>query len=83
MDSWEDFAAVVAAIAEIDAAAIQRDSRLIGDLGLDSLALVELVVTLVERYEMVRLVDELEQRDWTTTTVGQLFDEAHRPAGAI
>jgi hypothetical protein len=47
-------------------------------LGLDSLALTELAVALIEEYpesDYVRSVD----RDWGATSAGQLFQESVRP----
>jgi acyl carrier protein len=77
---WDRFAAAVAEAARVDPAAIEPHTRLLEDLGLDSLSLTEVVVALMVDFEMQALSEELEQRDWNGVTVGELYDE-YRAAG--
>jgi acyl carrier protein len=51
---------------------------LIDDLGIDSLALSELVVFLLVDLQMTSLESDLGKRDWTMVKVGELFDEYAR-----
>ena len=73
--SWETFAAAVAALAQVPADEITPEAGLDQDLGLDSLALTELVVLLIVDFDMQSLADELEHRDWSKVTMGELYDE--------
>ena len=73
--SWEDFAAQVAELVEWPPDKVLRTTRVIEDLCLDSLSLAELVVILVERYDMSGLWQTLEDRVWENLTVGALYDE--------
>jgi acyl carrier protein len=73
--SWEDFAAQVAELVEWPPDKLLPTTRVIEDLGLDSLSLAELVVILVERYDMNGLSQTLEERVWENLTVGALYDE--------
>ena len=65
---------VVGAGAEV-VAAVDGDTRLIEDLGLDSLSLTELVVILIERHDMYSLSKTLEERSWEHVTARALYDE--------
>jgi acyl carrier protein len=47
----------------------------IKDLGLDSLSLAELVVSLIDEYDMYSLAKTLDERSWEDVTVGALYDE--------
>ena len=84
---WPEFAAAVAEVAGVAPATLSPDSRVVEDLGLDSLALVELILVLAEAPALMdpRLVARLEGRRWEQTSLGQLFDEVNasrqRPAG--
>ena len=73
--SWEQFAAEVAGLADCQADAVDGDTRLIEDLGLDSLSLTELVVILIERHDMYSLSKTLEERSWEHVTARALYDE--------
>jgi acyl carrier protein len=73
--TWEHFAAAVAGIAQVQAQDIAPTTRLDNDLGLDSLALTELVVLLIVDFDMESLEDDLDDRDWAHVTVGALYDE--------
>jgi hypothetical protein len=76
---WDRFAADVAAIAQVPAEAVSRDARVIEDLGLDSLALLEVVVLLAETTGGVG-TEELETRRWDGVRLGDLFDgPTHSP----
>lgn len=72
---WDEFAAAIGGAANIAGSAIDRRSRLLEDLGLDSLALAEVVVLLLVDFNMTRLGVELGKRNWTLVTVGELYDE--------
>jgi acyl carrier protein/RimJ/RimL family protein N-acetyltransferase len=73
--TWEEFLAEVASIADVDAADVHPDTRVLEDLALDSLALAELGVVLVDRYDTWSLSRELETRSWENVTVRDLYDE--------
>jgi acyl carrier protein len=73
--SWEAFVAEVAAIAQVSEDRVQPDTRVLVDLALDSLALAELGVILVEKYETVSPSDDLETRKWDNVTVRALYNE--------
>jgi acyl carrier protein len=65
----------VAKIADCPPDQVQEGSRLIEDVGLDSLSLAELVVILIEKYDMFSLSQTLEERSWEKVTVRSLYDE--------
>ena len=71
--SWGEFAAKLASVAEIDAAGIQQEARLIEDLDLDSLAVIELVVALMNDYGLA-MPDGIDAERWDGLTAGQLFE---------
>jgi acyl carrier protein len=73
--SWEDFVTEVAAIAEVPATQITAETRVLEDLALDSLALAELGVVLVDKYDTHSLSRELETRRWDNVTVRSLYEE--------
>ena len=68
--SLADAAAILARFAQVDVAQITRDSGLRDDLGIDSLAMIDLVVA-AEDALGVRIPDEDAER---FTTVGDLAD---------
>lgn len=74
-ERWEHFARAVAAAAQVRPEAISRTTRLEDDLGIDSLALAELVVMLIVDFEMETLADDFDQRNWSEVTVGALYEE--------
>lgn len=61
---------------------ISSESKLVNDLGLDSLAISELVVGLVVELRIDSLLDDAETRDWTQTTVGDLYDRWRQATAA-
>jgi acyl carrier protein len=73
--NWDDFAGQLAELADCPPERVHRDTRVIEDLGLDSLALAELVVVLMEKYRMSSVSQTLEDRVWENFTVGALYDE--------
>ena len=83
--TFDAFAAEVAAVAEIPSETIGEETRLIGDLNLDSLALTELVVMLIEKFDMSELGSGLDDRAWSKVTVRNLYDEflTGQPAGMV
>ena len=75
---WEQFASAIAEAGEVSVETITPESRLLEDLGLDSLALSEVVVLLMVDFGMSALEKELASREWERVTVGELFDEYQR-----
>lgn len=49
--------------------------RLIADLGLDSLALAEVITALVLDFGMESLAADLDDRQWELVTLGELHEE--------
>lgn len=72
--TWESYIRVLSQISGIPPASIGRDSSIRNDLGLDSLGIVELAVTLVEQFEAEDMEKTLAQVDWKELTVGTAFD---------
>jgi acyl carrier protein len=72
---WDAFAEVVAEVADCDPAALRPEMRLIADLGLDSLALAELITALVLDFDMESLARDLDDRQWELLTLGELHEE--------
>lgn len=82
---WVDFARCIANVIEIPANEVRPDAKLMPDLGLDSIGLAELAVTLRETYESSDRRIDLEHWNWETVTVGQLFKDltgSPAPSGA-
>ena len=73
--SWDEYVAEVAAIAQVPVADVREDSRVLEDLALDSLALAELGVVLVDKYDSWSLSRDLETRSWDNCTVRSLYHE--------
>jgi acyl carrier protein len=73
--TWDAFRDEVAAIAQVDAASLGPDSRLVEDLALDSVALVEVAVLLMDDLGMAALSAELEERSWEDVRLGALYAE--------
>jgi acyl carrier protein len=73
--SWEQFVAEVAEIAQVAEEQVEPGARVLEDLALDSLALAELGVVLVDKYQAPSPRDDLETRRWDNVTVRQLYDE--------
>lgn len=78
--SWEGFAATLGELTTVDATSIGREARLIEDLDIDSLGLIELVVAMVNEYSLA-IPNGLDARQWEGLTAGQLFDAVS--AGAL
>jgi acyl carrier protein len=74
LEDLDGFITIVAEVSERDATGIAVGSRLIDDLGMDSLALTELVLVCIESFGVDELADSLE-RDWEAVTVGDLHRE--------
>ncbi len=72
---WAEFADRVAQAAGIPASDIEPESRLLADLGLDSLGLAELIVALIETYAPQSLMGDLDDRTWEELTAGALYEE--------
>jgi len=74
-------AALIDQICELGAvkrAVVRPDSRLLEDLDLDSLALVELIVWAAEEFDLKVLADDLETRRWEGTTVSEVVSRIER-----
>jgi acyl carrier protein len=71
---WNELVGEVADFAQVPAQSIGRQTLLIEDLGLDSLALTELLITLIDEYEIEALSAELFARNWERVSVGELFE---------
>lgn len=80
--NWPDLTREVARFADVPADSIERDTRLIEDLGLDSLALTELLVTLIEAHDLDSLAEELVQRSWENVSAGELYELYCAPGGS-
>jgi acyl carrier protein len=80
--AWPTFADAIVEATGAPPERVTPQALLVQDLKLDSLALVELVVELLERHPESRLSTHLDERDWESTTVGQLFEAcAEHPRG--
>jgi len=77
---WEDYVQALSEIAAVPAASIRRESSITDDLGIDSLGIVELAVTLIERFKAVGMERALGDTDWSELTVGGAFDRYVVPA---
>lgn len=75
---WPEFAAHISEAANVPVESIEPGTRLLEDLGLDSLALVEVIVTLLVDLDMTSLQSDLAKREWLHVTVGELFAEYER-----
>ncbi|MGO9955501.1 MAG: acyl carrier protein [Solirubrobacteraceae bacterium] len=75
--TWQQFAEAIAEIACVPADQVGPDTRLIADLNIDSLALVEIFAVLVTDFGMDTLAAELDDRRWEILTLGELYEE-HR-----
>jgi len=71
--SFEQVVADVASVAEVPSDSISRDSRLIADLGLDSLGMHELLVVLRE-HGLVIPMQLAGGGTWQHATVADLLD---------
>jgi broad-specificity NMP kinase len=72
---WHEFVDPLVEIFTGARAELKPESRLIEDLGVDSLALAELIIVLVERYDPASLSRRLDERAWEEVTLGMLFQE--------
>lgn len=73
--AWADFRQRLGETTQVPTEEITPDAQLVASLGLDSLALAELVIALREAYESPGHQIQLEGRNWQTVTVGQLFED--------
>jgi acyl carrier protein len=71
--TWRDFANTLGEVSP--GSEIKPETRLVEDLGLDSLALAELITFLMETYGAPNLSQQLEDRVWEGVTAGTLFEE--------
>jgi acyl carrier protein len=73
--SWEEFSEMLAEVLPESAENLKPEMLLIDDLGADSVALAEIVAFLVLDCGVMSVTEELESRDWTVVTAGQLYQE--------
>jgi acyl carrier protein len=82
--AWRELALAVADLAGAPLTEITPESRLIEDLGLDSLALVELLVVVMEHHhDAATMADRLEDRSWDGVTLGMLLQAGRRPPAGV
>lgn len=70
--SWERFSAD---LTELAGSPVQPETRIIEDLGLDSLALFELVVMLIDDYGSKSFEERLPDLVWKELTAQRLFTD--------
>lgn len=73
--SWIEFAAAVGEITDRDPSELTPEMLIIGDLGLDSFGLSELIVSLIVDFGFDELSDHLDARNWDLVTLGELAAE--------
>lgn len=73
--AWSSFVQTLAEHANVPAERIARETPLVEQLQLDSLALTELVVSLLDAYPSSRFAHHLDGRNWATTTADELFQD--------
>lgn len=74
-DQWPAYVEEVARLAGVPAAEVDRQTRLIADLEMDSLAIVELVIKL-DHDHGIDTAGRLRAEGWNQITAGELFDRA-------
>ncbi len=72
---WGEFIDTIAEVVPEPSTELAPETRPIEDLGLDSLALIELLVVLIEKYDPAGLAGPLDDRTWEGVTLGILFRE--------
>ena len=72
---FDEFRAEIANVTDVPVDDVRAESRVLEDLALDSLALAELGVVLVDRFDTYSLSRDLETRRWDNVTVRDLYDE--------
>lgn len=70
---FAEFREAIASLAKVEPGRIAPSTVLVADLGMDSIALTELVVLMIERYDCDPLV-YVADAAWPELTVGQLYD---------
>lgn len=73
--AWRRYIDVVSEVSDVSVESIHRDSSITKDLGLDSLAILELTVALIEELNAEGMEEALGSMDWGEVTVGALFDQ--------
>jgi acyl carrier protein len=71
---WNEVVVEVARFARVRTDSIDRETTLIEGLGLDSLALTELLVTLIEEHDVDALSGDLFVRSWEDVTLAELYE---------
>jgi hypothetical protein len=88
---WQEFLRAIGELLPSSAAEYKPEMRLVEDLRLDSLALTELLVVVLETYNPPTLSRRLEDRPWDGVTLGMIFEEcqgrtsltSHTPLGPL
>ena len=73
--TWQEFVRIVAEVADVSSNELMRETRLVEDLGLDSLALVEIVVALLVDFGVEELSETMQDSAWVEVTLGMVYDE--------
>jgi acyl carrier protein len=73
--AWARLARVIADAADAAPADVSVSTRLVEDLNLDSLALLEVVVSLLVDFDVAELPAEFEKASWQGVTAGRVYDE--------
>ena len=80
-DTWTRVERVLREVASLPPRPMRPDDRLVEDLGLDSMALVNVVVALEEAFDLELPQDRLhELRAGTASSLVGLVDQARSPA---
>lgn len=74
-NDWVGFVSAIADVAGIDADRIRAETRLVEDLGLDSLALTEVVTLLLVDYEVESVPERFQDFGWEGVTAADVFRE--------
>lgn len=73
--TWDVLVGQLAELAGVPPDAVTPDARLVEHIGLDSLAIAELVLILVQDHGIDARVADAEGRDWSRISAGQLLEE--------
>jgi hypothetical protein len=74
--TWAEYVGMVGALAGVPPDHVQADALIVGDLGLDSVGVAELVVGLLQDANQVDFDHLLTSRRWEAETVLSLFEAA-------
>jgi acyl carrier protein len=71
---WDELASTISEISRRPKELIRPETRLVEDLNLDSLAVLEIVVGMLVDFGVEELPRSLEETDWRGVTLGDLYD---------